>query len=271
MSEFIFGFDALLTALYAALFFFYLGLFLSSHGQFRRIAAIALPSVLCLHLIKLIVQGIYAGHCPLVEPYETFSFTAFALGVIYLIIERRHNYFATGAIFVGMVLAFQGAALAMDHSAVSQIHGRMPLGFHAPLALLGIAALVASALYGVIYLTAYRFLKSKRFGTSLNNMPSLEAIERMQSVSTLVGVVLFGIAMVAGFAIALISGQQFTLYDPKIIVAVAILAIYGYLAVGARTRSFSGKRKSAIAIVGLLFALISMTVVRLWAPTFHRF
>ena len=270
MYGLIYGFDALLTALYGVLFLFYVALFMSSHGQFKRLAAVALPSVLCLHLIKLIVQGVYAGHCPIFAFHETFSFTAFALGAIYLVIERRHKYCSTGVVFVGMALVFEAIALIADRSAAAT---SVPFfaGIHAPLALLGIAALVASALYGVIYLTTFRLLKSKRFGTSLNNMPSLEAIERMQSVSTLVGVVLFGIAMIAGFAIALISGQQFTLYDPKIIVAVAILAIYGYLAVGARMHSFSGKRKSAIAIVGLLFALISMTVVRLWAPTFHRF
>ena len=273
MGKCIYSFDVLLALLYLGLFLFYAKIFLSKHQPLGRFFTASLPVILSLHFIKLLLQGVYAGHCPIVGFNETFSFTAFALGVIYLIIERHQRYFATGAIFLGIILLFQSVSVITGFSVVSfgeQLQ-RIPFGYHAPLALFGIAALATSAIYSGIYLATFYSLKSKHPNSYLREVPSLETIENMQSLSSTIGVVLISIALVIGLAIARIYNMAISIYDPKIIISILVLVIFGSGVIGSKFCSFSGKKKAIIALVGFLVALLSMTIVRLYLPSFHRF
>lgn len=271
MISFLFTFDVLLTVLYCAIFLLYLRAFFSIHRPFGRVYMALLPAVLALHLVKLILQGVHEGSCPLVAFGETFSFTAFSLGVVYLYMERSRRYDAAGTVFVGIIMLFQSVAL-FGHPAVlpSAGAGRIPFGVHAPMALIGIAAFAASALYGGMYLVMQGLLKSKHFGSLTRSIPPLLKVAAIQKSSSALGVVFFGAAIVAGLFLGVHYGR-ITSFDPKIIISVVVLAIFGYGVVGSRYFAFSDKKGSVIAIAGFLLAIISMITVRFFLPTFHRF
>lgn len=273
MDRIIYLFDILLVFLYLVLFVLYLRNLFSSHRPLGRLFMAGLPVILTVHFIKLILQGLSVNHCPTAGLGQSLSFAAFSLGFIYFIVERYQRYFATGTIFIGIVLIFQSASLFMFKPAgePGAALSNIPYGFHAPIALLALSAFATSAIYGAIYLTEMMLLKLKRFGTGLKNMPPLETVERMQGIASVIGVVLMGISLIAGITLAIIYKPSFAIYDPKIMIAVIIFAIFVYGVLGSHFFSFSGRKKSAIALIGFSAALISITVVRFCLPTFHRF
>lgn len=272
MENLLYRFDTILVALYFCVFLLYVRAFFSSHRPIGRVFLFTLPSVLILHLVKLILQGKCMGHCPILGLSETFSFTAFALGLIYFILERRQKYYATGVIFIGIVLLFQSVTIysTSNETILAENLRHIPFAFHGPLALIGISAFGASALYGVLYLILFRLLKTKQLSANLGKMPPLEKIEAFQKYSSLIGFVFFSIAVISGFVLGIIY-EQITRIDPKIIISLIVLAIFGYEVIGSRFCSFSGKKRSIIAIVGFTIAVVSMAVVRFSTYTFHRF
>jgi HemX protein len=232
-----------------------------------------LPVVLLLHLVKLVLQGKLGSHCPTVGIHEAFSFIAFALGVIYFVTERYQKYFATGALFIGIILIFQSISLFVTRSIVplTQALETIPYGWHAALALLALAAIATSAIYSLIYLSMFYLLKHKRFSGSLKQIPPLETIERMQTLSATIGFALISVAILVGSIIGFVYKQNIQMLDAKILASIGVLIIFAYGVIGSWFFNFSGRKKSMIIIIGFIAAIFSMTIVRLYMPTFHRF
>lgn len=273
MNQLIYILNVALAVFYLALFVFYARNFLSPHGRTGSLIVWSLPLVLTLHFAKLLIQGLIEGHCPIMGFNETCSFMAFALALIYFVVERYQKFFATGAIFIGITLIFQSVTIFVPSPITYVTPGLngIPFGLHAPLAIIGIAAVTTSAIYGAIYLIMNFLLKHKHFGPSLRQIPPLEAIEKMQTLSAVIGVTLIAVAIVSGLILGTIYDQKISIGDSKIIASIILIIVFGYGVIGSRFCFFSGKKKSIIAITGFLVALISMTVVRFYLPTFHRF
>lgn len=273
MDTLIVNLDRLIAGAYLVLFISYIHSFITARVQRGNFSLVALPAVVLLHLTKLIIQGVTEGHCPLVGIGETFSFTAFSIAVIYSVLERSQKYYSTGALFIGVVFASQLASVVAVILSPPPLEGigDIPIGFHAPIAVIATASFATSAVYGVIYLFLYGRLRKKHLDAHLRLVPSLEAIERMQTLSSKIGLVLMALALMSGLVIGVVYKKVFALYDPKIIVSLIVLGIFGYGVFGGWRHSLPGKRKAAIAIAGIVIAIASMTVVRLVVPTFHRF
>lgn len=273
MSKIIYSLDVTLVVTYFALFLLYARNLSFSGKGLRRLLVWALPAAVALHFIKLLLQGMAGSHCPIIGIYETTSFLSFSIALIYLIIERYQRYFGTGAIFMAIILIFQAVSLFAPASVtmVPQNLSKIPFGLHAPIVLVGVAAFTTSAISGVIYLLSFRKLKKKDFSLSQNKIPSLESMEKMVTLSSLLGVILVATGLAAGFVIARVYNEHFNLYDPKIVITIITLLIFLYGLVGSWLCSFSGKKKAVIVLIGFFAALISMTLIRFCSETFHRF
>lgn len=264
--------DSLLAIAYVSLFGVYAKSFFASSKQPWRFLPSLLPGILILHLAKLLAEGVRDGHCPIVTFSETVSFTAFCLGIIYLIARRRQIYCAEGSVFIGLIAIFQSIAafFSTNNILIYEQLKNIPFGFHAPVALIAIAAFTASAIYGLLYITMFRLLKSRDGMSKLKGLPPLERVEYMLGFSMQIGTAFFGLAILTG----IIMGITFNLpvlTDPKMIVSVAVLAVFVYGIVGSKYRFFSGYRKSLIAIFGFMLAIASMTVVRFYLTRMHNF
>lgn len=272
MDNTIHNLDVFLAIAYFGLFAVYVKSFFVSDKQPWRFLPVFLPAILVIHLVKLIVQGVRDGHCPIVTFDETFSFTAFCLGIIYLIARRRRIYCAEGSVFIGLTCIFQFIAVfaATNNILVYDRLSGIPFGFHAPIALIGVAAFTASAIYGVLYITMFQLLKSKGAIFQLKKLPPLERVESMLGFSMKVGVVFFGFAITTGLIMGKIHNLPiFT--DPKMIASLAVFAIFAWGIIGSKLHVFSGYRKSLIAILGFVVAITSMTVVRFYLTKMHNF
>lgn len=260
-----------LAALYFLLTAYYLKGVVSHHSLWGGGIRFFLPALLGLHFAKLVSEGLYFGHCPLLGVGEAASFTAFALAVIYFIVERYQKYFATGVVFLAIVTLFQ-AIFAFSPAGTPETNvAGVPFALHAGVALFGLAAISTASVYSIIYLFMNRLLKGKGFPSWIRKVPPIETIDRMQRLSAIIAFVLITIAIAGGFAMGLFYSLPVSPTDGKVIFSAILLVVFACATFGSVTGKFSGRQRSMVTLIGFLIAVISMTVVGLLLPTFHRF
>jgi ABC-type uncharacterized transport system permease subunit len=157
------------------------------------------------------------------------------------------------------------AALRLPQAAVSSFggSGSMPHA-HVLLASAGLAMLGVSGLAGVLFLMEHRRLKAKRPIDPRFQLPSLEALDRVNRVSLAAGFPLLTLGVVTGMLwVETVRGSLFTGAHHEIWSAIA-WAIYAVL-VAARFGVSQGARQAAASAVGgfafLAFAVIGVELL----------
>jgi ABC-type transport system involved in cytochrome c biogenesis permease subunit len=101
--------------------------------------------------------------------------------------------------------------------------------------------------------------------------PALDVLERMARSSVYVGLVtlIFGVAMGLIWEHRLRGSYSFG--DPKVIVTLAILALYAAYLLLSRNANWRGARAALLCAMNFLIVLFSYTFVNLYLTKFHRF
>ena len=147
----------------------------------------------------------------------------------------------------------------------------MGVGIHVSFAIFGYAGFALGAMHGVMYLLMYRELKSGGFGSIYKNLPSLETLERMTVLSSLVGFLFLTVSIGIGvFSLPLVY-DNFSYSDPKLIATGISWLLYAFMMLARYVMHVDGKSIVKIAIGGFAFAVLSMTVVNAFLSQFHRF
>jgi ABC-type uncharacterized transport system permease subunit len=138
------------------------------------------------------------GICPMLVPASAISALGLAVGVIYLLLERRAMTPSMGVFPASVAALLALAAAASDplrRPAAGLPHGTTAL--HVTSAVLGYAGLLLAALFGALYLVQRRALKAHRFGLFWERLPSLELLDQF-SRRSLFAAALF-LTMTIGF------------------------------------------------------------------------
>jgi ABC-type uncharacterized transport system permease subunit len=238
----------------------------------RRAARRLMELTLVLHGVHLALRtGLY-DHVPLATPAELATTVAFAVSLVYLVVERRTGTTRTGVFVVSIALAAQTLSSAFLEPAVRfPAVLRSPLfAFHTLAAVVGYAALTLSAVYGVLYLLLHHELKRSRFGLVYDRLPPLEVLARMSLGSVVVGLLALTATIACGSLWAASEFPGFT-RDPKFLLTLSVWAVYG-AALGLHWgRGWSGRRTIAMSLVAFTLLLVSMLASRLLFASFHAF
>ncbi|MBR9977401.1 MAG: cytochrome c biogenesis protein CcsA [Bacteroidetes bacterium] len=228
-----------------------------------------------LHFIYIGMHTAEYGRCMVTTPFEIMSLIAFTIAATYMIIEQRTGESGTGSFIVALAALFEltsAVVMKMPGSgAANPVLSNMSIGLHVSFAVLGYAAFALSAVYGVLYLLMYRELKRGSTGSIYRNMPSLETLERMTVLSSLVGFVFLTVSMIIGLLWLPRIFADFSYTDPKLLVTALVWLLYAAMLVAHYFMHVEGKRIVRLAIWGFAFSLLSMTVVNAFLSDFHRF
>jgi len=147
----------------------------------------------------------------------------------------------------------------------------MGIGLHVSFAVFGYAGFALSAVHGLLYLLMYRELKRGGTGSIYQNLPSLETLESMAVLSSLVGFVFLTVAMlIGGFWLPRIF-ENYSYLDPKLIATGLVWIMYAAMLAARYFLHMDGKRIVRLSIWGFVFSLLSMTIVNAFLSQFHRF
>lgn len=256
----------------------YVGVFVERGHRLERVAPPLAWGVVLVHAAYLMLSAAAFRHVPTANTWESLTFVAFAMALVYLLLEWRQRDRSTGVFLLAFVLVFQtlSSAFVTHTRDVPEILRSPMFAVHVTAALLGYVALAISAVYGVMYLLQYRQLKQKHAGLLFQRLPNLETLSRLN-----VGALGFGwlgltVAILAGafWATTLeVSGQLegSFLTDPKFLLTVGLWVLYGFCLGGRYLLRWANRTLATASVVGFVLMLASSLSVTLVLRSFHDF
>jgi HemX protein len=264
--------NTLLPLMYALTLTAYAADFFREDPFARRAARRLMELTLLLHAAHLALRTALYDHVPLAAPAEMATTVAFAVSLVYLVVERRTGTTRTGVFVVSFALVAQTLSSAfLERDVRFPAVLRSPLfAVHTLAAVVGYAAFALSAVYGVLYLVLHHDLKRSRFGLVYDRLPPLEVLARMSLRSVVVGLGALTVTIACGSLWASSEFPGFT-RDPKFLLTVAVWAVYG-VALGLHWgRGWSGRRTITMSLVAFTLLVFSMIASRLFFASFHAF
>lgn len=257
----------LATAIAYGIFFF------SRQEVARRVASPLLTGTLVLHVAYLTLLTLRWEQFPATTVSQALSVVAFAVAVVYALVEWHGKDRSTGFWMVSMVFLLQllSALLRRPTPPSREIFHNPLFATHVSLALLGYAAFVVAAAYGFLFLELYRELKAGRFSTFYNKLPPLEVLEKMMVGALVVGFVGLTGAVAGGVFWATLQIEGSWLGDPKVLATLGIWLFYGLVLALRSWRRWLGRQTALAALFGLAAILFSLLVVNFLFTDFHEY
>src|SRR5271154_3691145 len=260
-------------AVYAASFICYAWNLYVPNVWVGRTASFLLGAGIVVQYLYLYQRSLMLHTVPYDDLYGSMSLFAWLLAFTYLGLELVHRQRSVGA-FVTLLLICWIAALRIltPRSLPAVTVPRGPLfAFHVTLNTWAYAAFALSFVLSLIYLIQDRVLRSRRPTAAFWRFPALDVLDRMARSSVYIGLV----ALVAGVAMGLVWQHRligsYSLGDPKVIITIAILAVYVAYLLLARSASWRGARAALVCALNFAIVLFSYTIVNLYLTRFHRF
>jgi cytochrome c-type biogenesis protein CcsB len=239
----------------------------SQRPSLGRVATYATVAGFGAHTLSHIFRIYTLGRPPLGSLYESLSFLAWAIVLIYLVTEFRYGNRVIGAFVLPMVLLAGSVAAALPRRIADlgpTLQG-VGLWVHVALAILGNAAFALTFCTGLMYILQERQLKSRHPGRIHFRLPSLELLDDVGVKSLLFGFPLLTLALITGSIWAEYTrGSFLPLYGRE---AWSILSwlIYGGLLYARLSAGWRGRKAAILAIIGfclVLFTLIGVSLLR---------
>ena len=256
----------------------YLVVFVQSDTRWARPVTAFTWALVVVHGAYLVASGVAYEHVPLANTWESLTFVAFAVALVYLVLEWQTRERATGAFLLAGALFLQILSSAfITHSRdVPEILRSSMFGIHVTTALLGYVALAVSAVYGIMYLIQYRQLKQKHVGLLFQRLPNLETLSRLNVRALGLGWVGLTVAILAGtvWAVTLARTGELQvnlLLDPKFLMTIGLWVVYGVCLAGLYVLKWPKNTLATLTVVAFALMLASSLMVTLVVPSFHDF
>jgi ABC-type transport system involved in cytochrome c biogenesis permease subunit len=260
-------------AFYAASFAFYAWNLYVPNLWVGRTASVLLALGMVVQYFYLYQRSVMLHTVPYDDLYGSMSLFAWLLALTYLGLELVHRQRSVGAFVTLLLICWIGALRLLTPNSLPAVSvPRGPLfAFHVTLNTWAYAAFALSFVLSLIYLIQDRLLRSRRLGTAFWRFPALDVLDRMARSSVYVGL----LALIAGVAMGLVWQHRlsggYSLGDPKVVITVAILAVYlAYLWL-ARNANWRGARAALLCALNFVVVLFSYTFVNLYLTRFHKF
>jgi cytochrome c-type biogenesis protein CcsB len=244
----------------------YLLYVIKPNPQIGRLATVATLAGFAAHSLSHVFRIYALKRPPLSSPYESLSFLAWAIVLIYLVIELRYRNKILGAFVLPLaVLAGSGAAALPSRIAefVPKFQG-VGLWSHVAMALFGNAAFALTFCAGLMYLIQERRLKSRHLGRLDFRLPSLELLDDIGFKSIVFGFPLLTLALISGSLWAEHARGSFFTWRPREIWSAVSWAIYAGLLYARVSAGWRGRKAALLSILGFLLVLITFIGVKVF-------
>src|SRR5215469_13805710 len=224
-----------------------------------KVALGAFSLATVFHFVSIIEEGIINNRCPINNFYETLSLCAFLVAVLYLFIQWRYKMASLSAfIFPLISVATLVATLGNPVSAwTSPVVRNTWLIVHIVLVLLGIAALVVTAVASLLYLAQERELKARKPRKFYYRLPALGTLDDLISKSMGIGFVLVTLAVIAASTWASIEMKTSWIREPRIAISFFTWGTYMAMVCLRTTAGWRGRKGAIMAVTVLGFAMIT--------------
>src|SRR5918994_6354881 len=233
-----------------------------------RTATALLVGGAMLHTFIIGMQTMEAGHVPFAGATQAISTFVWLLAFAYLYTEVTTEERGLGIFILPIIVLLQVLPTVQTPGAEPRspvlesplfwIHVSAMLGAYASF---GLAAVI-----GITYVLQFKEIKAKHLRFFFTRLPSLQALDVMNSRSVLIGWILMTAGLIAG-AVWIVQArtlapddprvQAMSLADPKIFVAIITWSVYTFGMIARRAIGWRGKRSAYLSAVGFAIVLLN--------------
>ncbi len=263
----------ILPALYLIVIYLYYTIF---SGRKKNLVSKTTPflvMLLVIHTAELISRHLSLKTMPLSTTHDAFSFLAFSILLVYMIIELSLNNRGSGLFILSFafILELISSFNLTWKPETNELLRNPTFAIHASLSIMGYTALSLSAIYSLMYIIQNRNIKKHRLGIMYAQLPALTYLERMSIHSVIIGIVLLGVGIFLGHIQANKLLGTFWPNDMKVIITDVIWLLYlvGYSA--ARIMKWRGRWMAYLSLSGFLILIFGGVLVVYLTQSFHKF
>jgi len=239
--------------------------FVNQRERLRHLARKALLAAGVLQTLYILLRYLEAGYTPITSQHETIVFFAWSVTWAYLSFRWRYTVKNFGL----FITAFVCILLLIASIAPRSINPLAPalqslwLPVHAGVAVISYGFLALAFCGGIMYLLQEHELKSKRFGYFFTRLPSLDALDQLNSHCLAIGFVLLTLGIITGSLWARQAWGTYWHWDPKETWSLITWFLYAAQIHQRFSAGWRGKRAAVMAIIGF-----SSVLFTLWGVTF---
>jgi ABC-type uncharacterized transport system permease subunit len=199
--------------------------------SWHRLALLAVTVAgLVAHSLYLGNRAMFAQALPLSSPAEWLQLAAWVLALVYLGAIINLPQAATGMILVPMILALIAASTyASPEPFALERASRFWGDVHGWMLLLGTVAVCIGFSAGVMYLVQASLLKHHRPPSDKVRLPSLEWLERLNTGSLAVSVLLIGLGFASGVILSFLKHRgelHYSLWTDPVVISLAVMTLW---------------------------------------------
>jgi ABC-type transport system involved in cytochrome c biogenesis permease subunit len=272
-----------------ALLFTYLLAFTGYAIQFARRAPAAgraatalLVAGTLIHTFVIGMQTMEAGHVPFAGATQAISTFVWLLALAYLYTEVTTDERGLGIFILPIIVILQ----VLPTVQAPGVEPRSPV-LESPLFWIHVSAMLGAyasfglaAVIGITYVLQFKEIKAKHLHFFFTRLPSLQALDVMNSRAVLIGWLLMTVGLAAG-AVWIVEARQLapedprvqamSLADPKIFVALITWSVYTFGMIARRAIGWRGKRSAYLSAVGFAIILLNFVPVSYFLTDSHNF
>ncbi len=256
--------------------------FTGRYASAGRAATSLLGAGVLAHTFVIGMQTMEVGHVPFAGTTHAISTFVWLLTLAYLYVEVSTEERGLG-IFVLPIIVLLQLLPALQGSGVEP---RSPL-LESPLFWAHVASLLfayasfgLAAVIGVTYVLQFQEIKAKHLGFFYTRLPSLQALDVMNSRVVFIGWALLTFGLVAGVVwtiqVRAVNPadprvRAISVADPKIFVALVTWCLYSFQLLARRTIGWRGRRAAYLSAVGFIIVLLNFVPVSYFLTDSHNF
>jgi len=243
----------------------YLMYFVGQNKAVRKVARVILVVSGLLQTSYIVSRFFLTGHTPITSQHETVIFFAWATTWAYLSFRWRYTVKNFGTFVSVLIFCLVFISFLSNRDIMVRLPALQSawLPIHAGVSLVAYGFLSLAFCGGLMYLLLERELKAKTFGYFFERLPSLGALDQLNSHCVTIGFVFLTLGIVTGSFWARQAWGTYWQWDPKETWSLVTWFLYLVLIHQRLTVGWRGKRAAVLAIVGFLSVLFT-----LWGVTY---
>lgn len=259
--------------LYAAAFAVFLIAFFTQRPWMNRVGMIVAALAVAIQSLALVFRGLSAGHFPFVGIYESMVLIAWAIVLVWYVLEAFTRIKAVGLYVMPVVLVLLTVALIEYNPPVGLVPALRSdiVIVHVIVMLVAIGCLYVAGGAAMIYLVEETLLRRRKTGGILGRLPSLAALDRLIYHATLLGLPFLTMGLAAG----VIRAETFRVpgwgTDPMVLLSAAAWCVYLVLIAGRVRGGWSGRAVSWMSVAGLVLLLVIRFAAVPYLSGFHTY
>lgn len=261
-------FFALALLCYAASTLAHAGWWIGGSRSCERYARPTLVAAVALHGVAIALRWIEAGYAPLSNAFEAFSFYAWGLGLVYLLVPslRRHAVLGVFVTPLALTSILVASVLPKHIEPLVPVLQSYWLPVHVGISFAAYAMFSLAFVAALTYLLKLHALKQPGRWLWARRLPPLETSESLQRTTAVAGLVLMTGALLSGSLWAEKAWGIVWPWEPQQVASLITWLIYAVYFYARHSAGWQDQRGAWLLVGGFVSVLITFVGADLLMP-----